>query len=404
MVYVLGYTAGFLFLLCYFSFFFFNDTATTEIYTLSLHDALPILQRHARPPPSPGDADRDHSGAARSEEHTSELQSHSDLVCRLLLEKKKSWLGGRNHRNVIYMKYRRDLRTSLGRVIITHGRSFCLGGRPARIVSSVKYFFFVMIRRPPRSTLFPYTTLFRSQRPDSFDRGRDLGVSRWDDLGAVAEVDLVAVVLRRVVRRRHHHAGVDAEVPDREREHGGRQRPREQEGTQSRSDHHGTGVQGELVGPVSGVVAHDHARPAVRLDVRGQARGRPDHDNTVHPVRAGAQRPPQTGRAELEPATKPVTQVGERRPVALVGPFQQPGKFGPGVGIGVVGEPAAGIGEDVGRLVARADGRTHMGSSSTGTSGLQKSPPTWRASNRSSSDSSVARIWPAKASASSSGA
>src|SRR5476649_3108538 len=69
-------------------FFFFNDTATTEIYTLSLHDALPIPQRPAWPraaralgPPAPP--------SGRSEEHTSELQSHSELVCRLLLEKKK---------------------------------------------------------------------------------------------------------------------------------------------------------------------------------------------------------------------------------------------------------------------------------------------------------------------------
>src|SRR5256885_11641071 len=91
-------------------FFFFNDTATTEIYTLSLHDALPIsigehvdagapqhpradfrkprraarvqdFHRHARPPcPCAG----------RSEEHTSELQSPCNLVCRLLLEKKKN--------------------------------------------------------------------------------------------------------------------------------------------------------------------------------------------------------------------------------------------------------------------------------------------------------------------------
>ena len=69
----------------FFLFFFFNDTATTEIYTLSLHDALPI---------SVGldglHAERQHLGdVARSEEHTSELQSRSDLVCRLLLEKKK---------------------------------------------------------------------------------------------------------------------------------------------------------------------------------------------------------------------------------------------------------------------------------------------------------------------------
>src|SRR5690242_21217328 len=94
--------------------FFFNDPATTEIYTLSLHDALPIfrrptssrrrgrkVQRDATP-----SADREPSGwisrsasasrstrrassSGRSEEHTSELQSHVNLVCRLLLEKKK---------------------------------------------------------------------------------------------------------------------------------------------------------------------------------------------------------------------------------------------------------------------------------------------------------------------------
>src|SRR5215216_8047442 len=67
-------------------FFFFNDTATTEIYTLSLHDALPISPRCWRCTRATM-----HSGtsAARSEEHTSELQSPDHLVCRLLLEKKK---------------------------------------------------------------------------------------------------------------------------------------------------------------------------------------------------------------------------------------------------------------------------------------------------------------------------
>src|SRR5256885_15902343 len=73
-------------------FFFFNDTATTEIYTLSLHDALPICTPGARPvhdgPPAGGPR---HPGPddPRSEEHTSELQSPCNLVCRLLLEKKK---------------------------------------------------------------------------------------------------------------------------------------------------------------------------------------------------------------------------------------------------------------------------------------------------------------------------
>src|SRR6266699_7105383 len=68
-----------------FFFFFFNDTATTEIYTLSLHDALPTS-----PPGScPRRPSRCPCRPARSEEHTSELQSRPHLVCRLLLEKKK---------------------------------------------------------------------------------------------------------------------------------------------------------------------------------------------------------------------------------------------------------------------------------------------------------------------------
>src|SRR5882762_11930235 len=78
-------------------FFFFNDTATTEIYTLSLHDALPISRRRQPEPQNLDetlDAQQRHQmrgGTAppRSEEHTSELQSHLNLVCRLLLEKKK---------------------------------------------------------------------------------------------------------------------------------------------------------------------------------------------------------------------------------------------------------------------------------------------------------------------------
>src|SRR2546428_10147866 len=100
------------------SFFFFNDTATTEIYTLSLHDALPISTRPSCRQPGPvprgGSPARlvpggGHGGAVRgrrvrhrppgdgggrrvrSEEHTSELQSRSDLVCRLLLEKKNKY-------------------------------------------------------------------------------------------------------------------------------------------------------------------------------------------------------------------------------------------------------------------------------------------------------------------------
>src|SRR2546429_1179544 len=74
-------------------FFFFNDTATTEIYTLSLHDALPILPA-STPARAEGTHPCRHRRGTRSEEHTSELQSRLHLVCRLLLEKKKSNVEG----------------------------------------------------------------------------------------------------------------------------------------------------------------------------------------------------------------------------------------------------------------------------------------------------------------------
>src|SRR3989454_6459783 len=107
-------------------FFFFNDTATTEIYTLSLHDALPIWDRirrhdqreralplrHARRRPrhrDPRECERGGVGldlrrrlrGVRSEEHTSELQSPCNLVCRLLLEKKKKETFSTSYRHVI---------------------------------------------------------------------------------------------------------------------------------------------------------------------------------------------------------------------------------------------------------------------------------------------------------------
>src|SRR5690349_23905773 len=93
-------------------FFFFNDTATTEIYTLSLHDALPIsaalVRALGRRPLELGDRAGHVRGVRRpvqrrpaavhdrSEEHTSELQSRRDLVCRLLLEKKNKYASSRN--------------------------------------------------------------------------------------------------------------------------------------------------------------------------------------------------------------------------------------------------------------------------------------------------------------------
>src|SRR5690242_21449911 len=106
-------------------FFFFNDTATSEIYTLSLHDALPICPKvwaihrlrmtnvgvntampftatltNAVPP---GEIETSGNFGPRSEEHTSELQSHVNLVCRLLLEKKKK----KKNKQTIVKKYKK---------------------------------------------------------------------------------------------------------------------------------------------------------------------------------------------------------------------------------------------------------------------------------------------------------
>src|SRR3990167_8314307 len=120
--------------------FFFNDTAPTEIYTLSLHDALPIFEGQKISKAAPlscrhlPDRYRTSGEQSRSEEHTSELQSQSNLVCRL---------------------------------------------------------FFLMIRRPPRSTLFPYTTLFRSLKVKKFLKQRlyHAGISRIDIERAASKAD-----------------------------------------------------------------------------------------------------------------------------------------------------------------------------------------------------------------------
>src|ERR1039457_7640525 len=93
------------------SLFFFNDTATTEIYTLSLHDALPISNA-VQSPCDWGCGTGSPGKVPRSEEHTSELQSPCNLVCRLLLEKKKNI----NH-------FRHDLA-----LLARHLRSYVLDG------------------------------------------------------------------------------------------------------------------------------------------------------------------------------------------------------------------------------------------------------------------------------------
>src|SRR2546421_373969 len=207
-------------------FFFFNDTATTEIYTLSLHDALPIC---ASQPDllDPWDAELARHGAQlmadraaatelvapafasrarelglpepaelryRSEEHTSELQSRSDLVCRLLLEKKKTstraassafglsvitaWSAG-PLRSKAAMRAR-HICTSFSAVnvpasnatlmsaMVADSKSivFARTGASASTMVAARTahiwrFFFLRSRRPPNPPFFPYTSLFR---------------------------------------------------------------------------------------------------------------------------------------------------------------------------------------------------------------------------------------------------
>src|SRR5688572_21547923 len=145
---------------------FVEGTATTKTYTLSLHDALPIFRRrnhlripllppviHLAPPHRPPRyaARRRAALDARSEEHTSELQSQSNLVCRLLLEKKnrrgrRAAGAGRCGRLGSGQSDRRRDQLRLPRGILP---------RVPRVALS-------KVQRPPRPTLFPYTTLFRS--------------------------------------------------------------------------------------------------------------------------------------------------------------------------------------------------------------------------------------------------
>src|SRR5215208_6616552 len=116
-----------------------------------------------RPVPGldPDGALRRHGGAGRrrqrrSEEHTSELQSRGHLVCRLLLEKKKG------NRPCVKRRKRRLQTILLGPRLVRRSRRPRLCRVRTAAWCPSHFFFFLMIRRPPRSTLFPYTTLFRS--------------------------------------------------------------------------------------------------------------------------------------------------------------------------------------------------------------------------------------------------
>src|SRR5471030_2085735 len=130
-------------------FFFFNDTATTEIYTLSLHDALPISHH---PVPRGPTASRSRSlrradGLVRDRKSTRLNSSHLGISYDVFCLKKKKLL----------------LKHAAGQDRLGCGTPGLYPQNPYRTPRPFSHlFFFLMIRRPPRSTLFPYTTLFRS--------------------------------------------------------------------------------------------------------------------------------------------------------------------------------------------------------------------------------------------------
>ena len=186
-----------------------------------------------------------------------------------------------------------------------------------------------------------------ARRADGPDRRLDLGVGRRHDLRAVVGVDLVAVVLRRVVRRGDHHAGRRAEVLHGEGEHRRGQHPRQEVGREPGGGEDRGRVAGEVERAVPGVEADDDRRAG--LAVRGQPGGQPGggaaHDGAVHPVRAGPQRPAQARGAEGERGGEPVGQLG------VVAGVEQGLQLGRGGRVDLVGDPGPhGVGRRSTRL------------------------------------------------------
>src|SRR6516162_2372648 len=141
--------------------FFFNDTATTEIYTLSLHDALPISARIRRgpvPAPAPYGVPVVRGDRKSTRLNSSHLVISYAVFC--LKKKNKRMLSRDGQRNrtlelrehtVVQLARRPGLHLLAVNGTVLHDHLY-----------AHRFFFFLMIRRPPRSTLFPYTTLFRS--------------------------------------------------------------------------------------------------------------------------------------------------------------------------------------------------------------------------------------------------
>ena len=185
------------------------------------------------------------------------------------------------------------------------------------------------------------------------DAGLDVGVDGRDDLRSVLEIELVAVVRRRVVARCDHHSGGGIEVTDREGQHRCRLAA-EQVDAKAGAGEAGSRLVGEVGGPVPGVASHDDAGlfcpgPLVPQPA-GEGGGGGAHDGAVHPVRAGADRPPQAGRAEGEAAGEPVCQLScGCRP----GVVEQALQLGTGAGVRVLRQPRPGGGGGVAHVSGR---------------------------------------------------
>ena len=177
----------------------------------------------------------------------------------------------------------------------------------------------------------------RGRRAGARDRGRDLLVGGRGDLGAVAEVDLVAVVLRRVVARGDHHARRAAEPAHGEGEQRRRRVRRQPVGAQAGAGEHGGGLGGEALRAVARVVADHDAGVAGALDgveqVARQARARGPHGGDVDPRRARPEPAAQPGGPEAQPVRE---ALGELVPGLAV---EQRAQLRPRLGIGIGGDP-----------------------------------------------------------------
>src|SRR6478672_4035819 len=140
------------------SFFFFNDPATTEIYTLSLHDALPI-SRHGDPE-RPLFERSEPAGPRAGDRKSTRLNSSHDQTSYAVFCLKKKTVKRNGS-----MTPRTRFAPSASTAIAAHSAESMLPDMPSitpgKLFFSTYSLFFLMIRRPPRSTLFPYTTLFR---------------------------------------------------------------------------------------------------------------------------------------------------------------------------------------------------------------------------------------------------